>query len=49
MTQQDVLPGAVTSHELPQVRSIGLDDIKDALAKGVDDFRAMPATRCSYA
>jgi uncharacterized membrane protein len=43
MTQQDVLPGAVTSHELPQVRSIGLDDIKDALAKGVDDFRAMPS------
>jgi uncharacterized membrane protein len=43
MTQQDVIPGAVTTHELPQVRSIGLADIKDALAKGVDDFRAMPS------
>lgn len=42
MTQQDVVTGAVT-RELPKIRSIGIEDIKDALAKGVDDFRAMPS------
>jgi uncharacterized membrane protein len=28
---------------LPQVRRIGFTDLHDALAKGVDDFRAMPS------
>jgi len=29
-------------HELPAVRSITLTDLRDALAKGLDDFWAMP-------
>jgi uncharacterized membrane protein len=31
-----------TQSLLPRVRKIGLADIKDALAKGIDDFRAQP-------
>lgn len=27
----------------PAVRSIGIDDLKDAIAKGIDDFNAMPS------
>jgi uncharacterized membrane protein len=38
----DVILPTESTHELPTVRSIGLLDLRDALAKGLDDFRAMP-------
>jgi uncharacterized membrane protein len=31
-----------TSQTLPTIRKIGIADLKDALVKGIDDFRAMP-------
>jgi uncharacterized membrane protein len=34
--------GAESSHVRPTVRRIGLKDLKDALARGIDDFLAMP-------
>jgi uncharacterized membrane protein len=40
--QTDVILPTEPARELPVVRSIGLVDLRDALAKGVDDFRAMP-------
>jgi uncharacterized membrane protein len=40
--QTDVILPTEPARELPVVRSIGLSDLTDALAKGVDDFRAMP-------
>lgn len=42
MAHQDVLAAAEGSSVLPQVRKIGLGDLRDALAKGLDDFWAMP-------
>jgi uncharacterized membrane protein len=39
---QDVVGAADPSDELPMVRSIGPADLKEALAKGLDDFWAMP-------
>jgi uncharacterized membrane protein len=42
MTHQDIITPAQSTGELPAVRSIGPADLKDALAKGLDDFRAMP-------
>jgi uncharacterized membrane protein len=30
------------AHELPAVRAIGVADLREALAKGLDDFWAMP-------
>ena len=42
MAQVDVILPVETPRELPVVRSIRLSDLRDALAKGVDDFRAMP-------
>jgi uncharacterized membrane protein len=39
---QDVVGAANPSVELPMVRSIGPADLKEALAKGLDDFWAMP-------
>src|SRR4029078_13524588 len=33
---------AEATRELPVVRSIGLSDLRYALAKGLEDFRAMP-------
>jgi uncharacterized membrane protein len=42
MALQNVLTAAEESSVLPQVRKIGLGDLKDALAKGLDDFWAMP-------
>ena len=43
MAHQDVLNAADATPALPRIRTIGPADIKDALAKGLDDFRAMPS------
>jgi uncharacterized membrane protein len=42
MTQLHMLVGADEAQALPEVRKIRIADLKDALAKGVDDFWAMP-------
>src|SRR5207302_1557906 len=42
MTYPDVMTPVEPSGELPVVRSIGPSDLKDALARGLDDFWAMP-------
>jgi uncharacterized membrane protein len=42
MANTDVILPAEPTHALPQVNSIGLADLRDALAKGRADFRSMP-------
>jgi uncharacterized membrane protein len=42
MAQTDIILPAQSTAELPVVRSIGPADLRDALAKGLDDFREMP-------
>jgi len=42
MTHLHVMVGSETSPALPEVRKITLADLKEALAKGIDDFRAFP-------
>ena len=42
MTHLDVTVGSDASQALPMVRKIGMRDLKDALAKGIEDFRAIP-------
>ena len=42
MATMDVLLPSVSTGEMPVVKKIGIDDLKDALKKGWDDFRAMP-------
>jgi uncharacterized membrane protein len=42
MVDQDVITAAEPTGELPIVRSIRATDLRDALAKGLDDFLAMP-------
>jgi uncharacterized membrane protein len=42
MAQPDVILPAEPTNGLPVVRSIGLADLRAALAKGLEDFRAMP-------
>ena len=42
MAHQDVLDAANATPALPAIRTIGPADLKDALTKGLDDFRAMP-------
>ena len=42
VAQTDVILPAEPTQDLPAIRTIGLADLKDALAKGLDDFRAMP-------
>jgi uncharacterized membrane protein len=42
MTHLDMTVGSDTSQALPMVRKIGMMDLRDALAKGVEDFRAIP-------
>jgi uncharacterized membrane protein len=42
MTYLDMTVGSDTSQALPMVRKIGMMDLKDALAKGIEDFRAIP-------
>ena len=43
MAQIHVIGGAGESLEIPAVRRIGLNDLSEALAKGWDDFSAMPS------
>jgi uncharacterized membrane protein len=42
MAHLDATVGLDASQALPVVRKIGIADLKDALLKGIDDFRAMP-------
>lgn len=42
MAPKDVILPTAAARELPAVRSVTPGDLKDALAKGVADFRAMP-------
>jgi uncharacterized membrane protein len=42
MAHQDIILPTEPMRELPVVRSIGPADLRDALAKGLDDFWAMP-------
>src|SRR5258705_4500441 len=42
MAQLHVLMGADTVRARPTVRTIGLADLKDALARGIADFSVMP-------
>jgi uncharacterized membrane protein len=42
MAQPDVILPAEPTNDLPVVRSIGLADLRAALANGLEDFRAMP-------
>jgi uncharacterized membrane protein len=43
MAQMHVIAGAGNHLELPAIRKIGVSDLTDALAKGWDDFSAMPS------
>jgi uncharacterized membrane protein len=42
MTHLEMTVGSDASQAFPMVRKIGMMDLKDALAKGIEDFRAMP-------
>jgi uncharacterized membrane protein len=42
MTHLELTIGSDANQALPTVRKIGLMDLKDALAKGIEDFRAIP-------
>src|ERR1700709_568707 len=42
MAHLHVLAGSDASPTLPDVRKIAMSDLKDALAKGIDDFWAFP-------
>lgn len=42
MATVDIMLPAASTGDLPKVRQIGTADLKDALAKGLDDFWAMP-------
>ena len=42
MSHLDTMVGSDASQALPMVRKIGMTDLKDALAKGVEDFWAIP-------
>ncbi len=42
MASTDIILPAGAARELPAVRSIGVSDLRDALAKGLQDFWAMP-------
>src|SRR6202521_1934616 len=43
MPNLHVLTGAGESPAYPIIRKIGFADLKDAAAKGIDDFRVMPS------
>jgi len=43
MAQSHILVGASESHADPSIRRIGAADLMEALAKGLDDFSAMPS------
>ena len=42
MAHLHVISGSESTATLPVVRKIGMSDLKEALAKGLDDFRAFP-------
>lgn len=42
MAHVDIILPTQPARDLPSVRSIGVSDLKYALAKGLEDFRAMP-------
>jgi uncharacterized membrane protein len=42
MANADIILPTEPTRQLPVVQSIGLSDLRDALTKGLDDFRAMP-------
>ena len=42
MAHADVILPTQPARGLPAIRSIGLGDLKYALGKGLEDFRAMP-------
>jgi uncharacterized membrane protein len=42
VTHLHVISGSEASATLPVVRKIGMSDLREALAKGLDDFRAFP-------
>ena len=43
MTHFHILAGAEDLHARPVVHRIAVADLKDVLARGIDDFRAMPS------
>jgi uncharacterized membrane protein len=43
MTHFHILAGAESFHARPVVRRIGVADLKEVLASGLDDFKAMPS------
>lgn len=43
MAHSHVIAGEGLAQAAPKIRTIHLADLKDALARGVDDFRAMPS------
>src|SRR6202795_841887 len=44
MSQFDVIAGPDSTPVYPRVRKIGPSDLKDALAKGTEDFLTMPSS-----
>jgi len=42
MTHLDISVGSHASHAIPIIRKIRMADLKDALAKGIEDFWAVP-------
>jgi uncharacterized membrane protein len=42
LTDHDIIAPLKATGDLPVVRTIGPEDLKDAITKGVDDFMAMP-------
>jgi uncharacterized membrane protein len=42
MTHADIILPTEPTRELPVIRPIALSDLREALAKGLEDFRAMP-------
>jgi uncharacterized membrane protein len=48
MAQQDVVTAQDATPALPAIRKIGPADLKDALARGLDDFWEMPTTHVIF-
>ena len=46
MAYSHLLLGAGASPAQPPIRRIGLADLREVLAKGIDDFYAMPTHVC---
>jgi uncharacterized membrane protein len=43
LAKDDAITGVRTGPAQPTIRTIGVADLKDALAKGIDDFKAVPS------